>query len=72
DSPLWVESLYAQYAKRWNTTEEEVRKRYTDLVPLKRGCTYQDVANLLVFLASDESDYMTGQAINVTGGQTMH
>ena len=72
DSPLWVDSLYAQYAQRWGTTEEEVRKRYTDQVPMKRGCTYEDVANVMVFLASDQSSYMTGQAINVTGGQEMH
>ncbi|NLC58805.1 MAG: sorbitol-6-phosphate dehydrogenase [Armatimonadetes bacterium] len=71
DSPLWVDSLYAQYAKRWNLTIEEVRRKYEEQVPLGRGCAYDDVANLVVFLASDESSYMTGQAINVTGGQEM-
>jgi sorbitol-6-phosphate 2-dehydrogenase len=71
DSPLWVNSLYGQYAQRWGITEQEVRQRYTDQVPMKRGCTYDDVANLVVFLASDQSSYMTGQAINVTGGQEM-
>ena len=40
-------------------------------VPLHRGCEYEDVANLVVFLASDHASYMTGQAINVTGGQEM-
>ena len=38
---------------------------------MKRGCTYDDVCNVVVFLASDQSSYMTGQAINVTGGQEM-
>lgn len=71
DSPLWVDSLYKQYAKKWGITEEEVRQRYIDQVPMKRGCTYDDVTNVLVFLASDQSSYMTGQAINVTGGQEM-
>ncbi|MCO6453283.1 MAG: sorbitol-6-phosphate dehydrogenase [Caldilineales bacterium] len=71
DSPLWVDSLYSQYAKKWGITEEEVRQKYIDQVPMKRGCTYEDVANALVFLASDQSSYMTGQAINVTGGQEM-
>jgi sorbitol-6-phosphate 2-dehydrogenase len=72
DSPLWVDSLYEQYAKRWNISKEEVRARYLAQVPLGRGCTYDDIANVMVFLASDESSYMTGQAINVTGGQEMH
>ncbi|MBN1250422.1 MAG: sorbitol-6-phosphate dehydrogenase [Anaerolineae bacterium] len=71
DSPLWVDSLYAQYAKKWGITEEEVRQRYIDQVPMKRGCTYEDITNVVVFLASDQSSYMTGQAINVTGGQEM-
>ena len=71
DSPLWVDSLYKQYAKKWGITEEEVRQKYVDQVPMKRGCTYEDVTNVVVFLASEQSSYMTGQAINVTGGQEM-
>jgi sorbitol-6-phosphate 2-dehydrogenase len=71
DSPLWVDSLYAQYAKKWGITEEEVRQRYIDQVPMKRGCTYEDVCNAVAFLVSDQASYMTGQAINVTGGQEM-
>ena len=72
DSPLWANSLYAQYAKKWGISEAQVRQKYIDQVPLKRGCTYDDVTNVLVFLASDAASYMTGQAVNVTGGQEMH
>lgn len=71
DSPLWVNSLYEQYARNQGITKEEVRQKYLDQVPLGRGCTYDDVANVMVFLASEQSSYMTGQAINVTGGQEM-
>lgn len=71
DSPLWVNSLFKQYAKNQGITEEQVRQKYIDQVPMKRGCTYEDVANVMVFLSSKESSYMTGQAINVTGGQEM-
>lgn len=71
DSPLWTNSLFKQYAKNQGITEQEVRQKYIDQVPLKRGCQYEDVSNLLVFLSSDEASYMTGQAINVTGGQQM-
>ncbi|MBK9711876.1 MAG: sorbitol-6-phosphate dehydrogenase [Kouleothrix sp.] len=72
DSPLWVDSLYRQYAEKWGISEAEVRQKYIDQVPLKRGCTYDDVCNVVAFLASDQAAYMTGQAINVTGGQEMH
>ena len=71
DSPLWTDSLFKQYAKNQNLTEEEVRQKYIDQVPMKRGCTYTDVSNVIVFLASDQANYMTGQAINITGGQEM-
>ena len=71
DSPLWRDSLYEQYARRWGITVEEVRAKYEAQVPLGRGCSYDDVTNVVVFLASDQAAYMTGQAINVTGGQVM-
>ncbi|MFH2069526.1 MAG: sorbitol-6-phosphate dehydrogenase [Candidatus Omnitrophota bacterium] len=71
DSPLWVNSLFDQYAKKWGISKEEVRKKYIDQVPLGRSCAYEDIANVVVFLASEQSSYMTGQAINVTGGQEM-
>jgi sorbitol-6-phosphate 2-dehydrogenase len=71
DSPLWVDSLYDQYARNQGLTKEQVRQKYVDQVPLGRGCTYTDVGNVIVFLASDNASYMTGQAINVTGGQEM-
>jgi NAD(P)-dependent dehydrogenase (short-subunit alcohol dehydrogenase family) len=41
-------------------------------IPLGRLGTPADVAKIITFLASDEADYMTGQAINITGGQEMH
>lgn len=72
DSPLWVDSLYKQYARTRGISEDEVRQYYVNQVPMKRGCTYDDVCNVLAFLASDQASYMTGQAINVTGGQEMH
>lgn len=41
---------------------------WRDAIPLKRGGTPEDVANLCLFLASDLSAYITGQTINVDGG----
>jgi len=74
NSPLWNDgpnSLFKQYARKWDITEDEVRNKYIDQVPMKRGCTFDDVCNVVVFLASDQASYMTGQSINVTGGQEM-
>jgi len=71
DSPLWVNSLFKQYARNQGISEAEVRRKYIEQVPMKRGCTYEDVGNVVVFLASDQAGCMTGQAINVTGGQEM-
>mgnify|MGYP000870051985 FL=1 len=72
NSPLWVNSLFKQYAATQGITEAQVRQKYIDQVPMKRPCEYRDVTNVVVFFASDASGYMTGQAINVTGGQEMH
>lgn len=71
NSPLWVNSLFKQYAANQGITEEQVREKYINQVPMKRSCEYKDIEDVMVFLASDYSGYMTGQAINVTGGQQM-
>lgn len=48
--------------------DEKVVQGWRDSIPLKRGGTAEDVANLTLFLASDMSTYITGQTINVCGG----
>tara|TARA_Y200000002_G_C22675829_1_gene662016 strand:- start:396 stop:1142 length:747 start_codon:yes stop_codon:yes gene_type:complete len=47
---------------------QEVVEKWRNAIPLKRGGTPEDVANLCVFLASDLSSYITGQVLNVDGG----
>ncbi len=44
------------------------KEQWLQHIPLKRGGTPHDVARLVVFLASDDSSYITGQVINVCGG----
>jgi 3-oxoacyl-[acyl-carrier protein] reductase len=46
----------------------EIRMEWLKDIPLKRGGTTEEVANLALFLASDLSEYITGQAISVCGG----
>ncbi len=48
--------------------DETMVQQWRDAIPLKRGGTTEDVANLTLFLASDMSSYITGQTINVDGG----
>lgn len=50
---------------------EEVRKEWAAQIPLKRGGTPEDVADVCTFLASDLSSYVTGQVIHVCGGMNM-
>jgi 3-oxoacyl-[acyl-carrier protein] reductase len=50
------------------TLDEKVVQQWRDAIPLKRGGTADDVANLALFLASDMSAYITGQCISVCGG----
>lgn len=47
---------------------EEVKAAYLERIGLKRFGTPEDVANVVKFLASPDSDYITGQVIEVTGG----
>ena len=50
---------------------EEVRKEWMEKIPLRRGGTPEDIANVATFLASDMSSYVSGQVIQVDGGMNM-
>lgn len=50
---------------------EDVRKDWYEKIPLKRGGKPEDVANVVVFLGSDLSSYVTGQVLPVCGGMQM-
>lgn len=50
---------------------EDIVKDYIRQTPLGRLCYPEDVAKIVTFLASDDADFMTGQAINITGGACM-
>jgi NAD(P)-dependent dehydrogenase (short-subunit alcohol dehydrogenase family) len=53
-------------------TVEEARQATIDSIPLGRAATGDDIADVVAFLASEESRYMVGQAVAVTGGMEFH
>jgi len=55
-------------AKIRNISESKVKKEYIHMTPLGRLVEPKDVADTFTFLASDYSNFMTGQALNITGG----
>ena len=50
---------------------DEIREEWCKKIPLRRGGTPEDVANIATFLASDMSSYVSGQVIQVDGGMNM-
>ena len=70
-TPLW-EAMLPDYARKRNMRPEEVKPYLESKIPLGRLGEPEDVAKAVLFLASEESNYMTGQAINVTGGADMY
>ena len=54
-----------------NALSEEVKEQWAKQIPLRRGGTPEDVANVATFLASDLSSYVSGQVIHCCGGTNM-
>ena len=50
---------------------DSVKENINSQIPLKRMGTAEEVANLVYFLSSEQSSYITGQVINVDGGMVM-
>ncbi len=68
DLEKWRFGLEARFL---NTTVEEQEQRMCETIPLGRIGSPAEVADMAVFLASDASSYVTGQALNICGGQLM-
>jgi len=68
DLKQWGFELEAQF---FNTTVEDRRQKMCETIPMGRIGSPQEVADMALFLASDLSAYVTGQALNVCGGQLM-
>lgn len=58
-------------AKLKGVNADQIKKEYVEAVPLGRLEEPDDVAGVVLFLSSDDAAYMTGQAVNVTGGMEM-
>jgi ketoreductase len=74
--PGWVETGMAsrgmqETAAAMGITQEEFRKQALAMVPIQRMLEPKEIAELVVYLASDASAGMTGQTINLCGGQVM-
>jgi len=62
--------VWARRAAILNLDKEEIFNNAINHIPMKRLATADDIAKLAVFLASDHSSYITGEAMSVTGGLT--
>ena len=67
DTPM-QEAVLETVAPMRGTTKQEWAAARNKVVPLGRGSSPDECANLIWFMLSDEASYMTGQAINFTGG----
>lgn len=68
---VW-DNVSSGYVKNLRMPVEQIVEKFTAKVPLGRLAHVEDVVAVTCFLASKGADYMTGQAINVTGGREMH
>jgi NAD(P)-dependent dehydrogenase (short-subunit alcohol dehydrogenase family) len=59
-------------ARQTGEDKVAIKKKWEAGVPIGRYATPKDIARVFVFLASEYADYMTGESVNVAGGQEMH
>jgi NAD(P)-dependent dehydrogenase (short-subunit alcohol dehydrogenase family) len=63
--------LFETYPRLAGITREQYERRLVRTIPLGRFQTPEDVAAAVAFLASEDAAYITGEALNASGGQTM-
>ena len=67
-----LDSVIAQVAKQENRKPEEVTASWLEMVPTGRFVTPEEVAQGVLFLASDRSGSTTGEDLNISGGLVMY
>ena len=67
-----MEDVYRERSKWFGISPDRLSKDFRALVPLPYEITREDIADMVVFLASDRARSVTGQSINVTGGGEVH
>jgi NAD(P)-dependent dehydrogenase (short-subunit alcohol dehydrogenase family) len=67
---MWAKLKY-EYAKKRGLDPEEVLPYFERNIPMHRLTDLQDVVNAAIFLSTDKSAYLTGQSINLVGGELM-
>jgi 3-oxoacyl-[acyl-carrier protein] reductase len=65
-APGWIKS------EMTDGLSEEIKKDFLDRIPMKKIGKPEDIANTVIFLASKEAEYITGQTITVDGGRTIN
>jgi NAD(P)-dependent dehydrogenase (short-subunit alcohol dehydrogenase family) len=68
DTDMWAKIDREQGVERMGLQERELLNSRLAAVPMGRAGTPDDVARVILFLASPLAGYMTGQAVNITGG----
>lgn len=69
-TPMWDQQKI-DYGKKRNLEPDEVMDYFKNKIPAKRLGTVEDIAKAVCFLLSDDADYITGQALNLNGGDSM-
>ncbi len=69
DTDMWA-FIDNEMGKLWGRQKGDSMQRRVGTVPLKRAATADEVANVGIFLASDEADYITGQTMYIDGGDS--
>ena len=70
-TPMW-DDMINDYAAKRNMKPEDVKPYFESKIPMGRISEMEDVTKAAVFLASDNSSYITGQSLNICGGTVMH
>ena len=65
-APGWIETSMTQIL------EEKIKNDFLNQIPIKRMGTPEDIANAVIFLASDKASYITGQTITIDGGRIIN